>query len=121
MGRKVLIVEDYEDSREFMKFLLESYGYEVTEAVDGLEAIESFKHHFPDLVLMDIAMPVMDGSTATKAIRQLKTGAKIPIIAVTAHGKQFYEKAIEAGCNDVVSKPIDFDSFEPILKQYLGH
>jgi CheY-like chemotaxis protein len=121
MGRKVLLVEDYEDTRLFMKFLLESYGYEVTEAVDGLEAIESFKHHFPDLILMDIAMPQMDGLTATKEIRQLSKGAEIPIIAVTAHGKQFYEKAIEAGCDDVVSKPIDFDSFEPILNQYLGH
>jgi CheY-like chemotaxis protein len=121
MGRKVLIVEDYEDSREFMKFLLESYGYEVTEAVDGLEAIESFKHHFPDLVLMDIAMPVMDGLSATKAIRKLKRGTEIPIVAVTAHDGRFHEKAIEAGCSGVIGKPIDFDSFEPILKQYLGH
>ena len=121
MGRKILLVEDYEDTRLFMKFLLESYGYEVTEAVDGLEAIESFKHHFPDLILMDIAMPVMDGLTATKAIRQFKHGAVIPIIAVTAHGKQFYEKAIEAGCNQLISKPIDFDSLEPVLNQYLGH
>jgi CheY-like chemotaxis protein len=121
MGGKILIVEDYEDSRLFMKFIIESYGYEVSEAADGFEAIESFKHDDPDLILMDIAMPVMDGLTATKAIRKLKDGAEIPIIAVTAHGRQFYQQAIEAGCNDLISKPIDFDSFEPFLHRYLGH
>ena len=115
-----MIVEDYEDSRTFMKFLLESYGREVAEAVDGLEAIESFKRHFPDLILMDIAMPVMDGLSATKAIRQFRRGAEVTIIAVTAHGKEFYEKAIEAGCSGVIGKPIDFDSFEPFLDRYLG-
>jgi CheY-like chemotaxis protein len=119
MPRVVLIVEDYEDTRSFMKFMLESYGYEVTEAADGLEAIESLKHHFPDLILMDISMPVMDGLTATKKIRKFKQADEIPIIAVTAFGNSFYEKAIEAGCNDLISKPIDFDSLEPVLNQYL--
>jgi CheY-like chemotaxis protein len=119
MKRKILIVEDYEDSRLFMKFLVESYGYQVIEAADGLEAIESLKSRFPDLILMDMAMPVMDGITATRAIRKFKQGAEIPIIAVTAHGKQFYEKAIEAGCNDLITKPVDFDSLESILNQYL--
>jgi CheY-like chemotaxis protein len=118
MSRKILIVEDYEDSRTFMKFLVESYGYDVTEAADGLKAIESFKHHFPDLILMDIAMPVMDGLSATRAIRKMKEGAEIPIIAVTAHGRQFYEKAMEAGCTDLISKPVDFASFENVLRQY---
>lgn len=119
MKRKILIVEDYEDSRQFMKVLVESYGYQVIEAADGLEAIESLKSQFPDLILMDMAMPVMDGITATKVIRKDKKGADIPIIAVTAHGKQFYEKAIEAGCNDLITKPVDFDSLESILNQYL--
>jgi CheY-like chemotaxis protein len=121
MPKMILIVEDYDDTRIFMKFLIESYGYRVAEAEDGLEAIESFKYYSPDLVLMDISMPVMDGLTATKAIRKLKGTNNIPIIAVTAHGKQFYERAIEAGCNDLVDKPVDFDSFEPFLNQYLGH
>lgn len=119
MERTILIVEDYEDSRLCMKFLIESYGYQVMEAADGMEAVESLKDHFPDLILMDISMPVMDGLTATKAIRKFTGGKRIPIIAVTAQGKQFYEKAIAAGCNDVIDKPVDFDSLESIINQYL--
>lgn len=121
MSRTILIVEDYEDTRSCMKFLIESYGYEVVEAADGLEAIESFRHNFPDLVLMDISMPKMDGLSATKAIRQFKGTDSIPIIAVTAYGDRFYERAIEAGCNDLINKPVDFDSLEPLLNQYLAH
>jgi CheY-like chemotaxis protein len=63
----------------------------------------------------------IDGLDATRAIRKLKEGAEIPIIAVTAHGKQFHEKAIEAGCNDLIAKPVDFDSLEALLNQYLEH
>lgn len=120
MSRTVLIVEDYEDARMVMKFLLESYGYNVIEAADGIEAIETFKHHFPDLILMDISMPLMDGLTATKAIRKFEgTEHNIPIIAVTAYGQRFYQQAIEAGCTDLINKPVDFDSLEPILDHYL--
>jgi CheY-like chemotaxis protein len=121
MRRTILIVEDYEDTRLCMKILVESYGYKVTEAADGLEAIESIRSQFPDLVLMDISMPLMDGLTATKAIREFDGAAEIPIIAVTAHGKQFYTRAIEAGCNDLIEKPLDFDTLEPFLNQYLGN
>jgi CheY-like chemotaxis protein len=120
MKRKILIVEDYKDTRDFMKFLIESYGFQVVEAADGLEAIESLKSEFPDLILMDIAMPVMDGIDATKEIRKLKQGTTIPIIAVTAFGKRFYEKAIAAGCNDLIEKPVNLDSLETVLKQYLN-
>lgn len=119
MKRKVLIVEDYEDARTFMKFLIEGYGYRVVEAADGLEAVESFKSEFSDLVLMDMAMPAMGGLQATKAIRKLNRGAAIPIIAVTAHGRQFYEKAIAAGCDDLIAKPVDIDSLEALLNKYL--
>ena len=119
MKRKILVAEDYEDAREFMKFLLQGYGYQVVEAADGFEAVECFKTKFPDLVLMDMAMPVMDGIAAAKAIRKLKDGAVIPIIAITAHGKRFYDRAIEAGCNDLIEKPVDFDSLEAVLNQYL--
>jgi len=69
MPKKVLIVEDYDDSRNFMKFLLESYGYQVVEAADGIEAVDRFKQQHPDMILMDISLPVVDGLTATKAIR----------------------------------------------------
>ena len=119
MSRTILIVEDYDDVRHCMKFLIQSYGYKVLEAKDGLEAIESFRHHFPDLVLMDVSLPKVDGLTATKAIRKLDETSKIPIIAVTAHGKEFYERAIKAGCNDLIAKPIDFDNLESFLNHYL--
>jgi CheY-like chemotaxis protein len=122
MSKKVLIVEDYEDTREFMKILLESYGYKVIEAADGIEAIDRVKQHHPDLILMDISLPVVDGLTATRAIREFdEESKKVPIIAVTSFGKNYYKKAIEAGCNDLIDKPVDFDSLEPILRSYLAH
>ncbi|MEO8073338.1 MAG: response regulator [Acidobacteriota bacterium] len=120
MTKKVLIVEDYEDTREFMKFLLESYGYQVIEAADGIEAVDLAKNQAPDLILMDISLPVVDGLTATRTIRECNSKAQMPIIAVTAFGKNFYNKAIEAGCNDLIDKPVDFDVLEPILTHYLA-
>ena len=119
MGRTILIVEDYEDTRQFMKFLLEGYGYEVLEAADGSEAVEALKCNCPDLILMDISMPVMDGIAATKAIRNFKAGAEIPIIAVTAHSRELEQKVLDAGCNELIEKPIDFEAFETVLHQYL--
>ena len=119
MSRTILIAEDYEDSRAFMKFLVESYGYEVVEAADGVEAIEGFNLYYPDLILMDIAMPRMDGLAATKEIRKFEGIEKVPIIAVTAYGKYSYERAIEAGCNDLLNKPVDFDALQPFLSRYL--
>ncbi len=119
MTKKVLIVEDYEDTRSFMKFLLEGYGYKVSEATDGREAVESVKQEFPDLILMDMSMPEMDGLTATKIIREFDGTAKLPIIAVTAHGESYYRKAIEAGCDDLINKPLDFGVLDSILHQYL--
>ena len=119
MSKKVLIVEDYEDTREFMKFLLETYGYQVIEAGDGIEAMDRFRQQHPDLILMDISLPLVDGLTATRAIRALDADSKVPIIAVTAFGKYHYQKAIDAGCNDLIDKPVDFDVLEPILTHYL--
>jgi CheY-like chemotaxis protein len=121
MAKTVLIVEDYEDTREFMKILLESYGYKVIEAADGIEAIDRVKQYHPDLILMDISLPFVDGLTATRTIRDFDVDSQVPIIAVTAFGKTYYSKAIEAGCDDLIDKPIDFDTLEPILKGYLSH
>ncbi len=121
MMKKVLIVEDYEDTREFMKILLESYGYKVIEAADGIEAIDRVKQFHPDLILMDISLPLVDGLTATRAIRTFDVDSSVPIIAITAFGKSYYNKAMEAGCNDLIDKPVDFDTLEPILRSYLAH
>ena len=121
MAKKVLIVEDYDDVREFMKILVQSYGYEAIEANSGIEAVLSVKGEIPNLILMDIALPDIDGIATTRIIREYLRGVPIPIVAVTASGKAIYEEAIEAGCNDVIGKPVDFDSLGPVFDQYLGH
>ena len=119
MSKKVLIVEDYADIRAMMKFFVKHQGYQVIEAGDGYEAIEKVKEHHPDLILMDIAMPVLDGVTATEIIRDFYDTKNVPIIALTAYDELYQQKAIKAGCNEVISKPIEFDKIEPLLKQYL--
>jgi len=120
MSKKVLIVEDYEDTRNFMKFLIESYGYQVIVAADGIEAIHQTKQLCPDLILMDISLPMVDGLTATRTIRESNSAAKLPIIALTAFGKSYYKRAIDAGCNDLIDKPVDFDTLKPVLSHYLA-
>lgn len=120
MAKVILIVEDYEDTREFMKFLLEKHGYQVVEAGDGIEAIERFKKIHPDLILMDISLPIVDGLTATKAIRESNKGEEIPIIAITAFGNLYLERALEAGCNELMNKPLDIESLEMMIDRYLA-
>lgn len=120
MGKTVLVVEDYADTRTMMKFLLQRFGFEVIEAADGQEAVEKVKQNQPDLILMDLSLPVMDGFAATRQIRKFNGFGKVPIIAVTAYGNSYYKKAIEAGCDDLINKPLDFNNLEPILNQYLS-
>ena len=120
MSKIVLIVEDYADTRTMMKFLLQRFGYEVIEAADGNEAVASATQHHPDLILMDISLPNMDGLTATQLIRKVDGCGKVPIIAVTAYGSSYYRQAIEAGCDDLINKPLDFNNLQPILEQYLA-
>lgn len=119
MRSKVLVVEDYDDSREFIKFLLEDYGFDVLEATNGFEAIEAVREQGPDLVLMDISMPLMDGLTAARKIRENKQFSKLPIIALTAQSENVRGRAIEAGCNALLSKPLDFEDLKPVLRHYL--
>jgi CheY-like chemotaxis protein len=118
MQKKVLVVEDNEDSRSFMKLLVESYGFQVVEASDGIEALDRFKKHHPDIVLMDMSLPMVDGLITTKAIRECDTTGKVLIIAITAFGKSYYKQAIEAGCNDLISKPVDIALLESILNNH---
>ena len=121
MGNKVLVVEDYDDSRAFIKFLLETYGFDVLEATNGYEAVEAVREQAPDLVLMDISMPVMDGLTATKEIRaHEENGVKVPIVALTAQSEGVSTSAFEAGIDALLSKPLDFDDLKPVLVRYLS-
>jgi CheY-like chemotaxis protein len=119
MPRKILIVDDYEDARNALKFLLQSNGFEVTEAADGIEAVESVERSLPDLILMDFAMPRMNGIDAARAIRKFEHAARIPILCVTAYGRQIHEETAAAGFDDVITKPIDFDSLPSIIGRYL--
>ena len=118
MAKKVLIVEDYEDTREFMKILLESYGYKVIEAADGIEAIDRVKQYHPDLILMDMSMPKMDGLEATLMIRK-SLGHQPVIIALTANTmKGDREECLLAGMNDYISKPVKMDELIDKLQQW---
>jgi CheY-like chemotaxis protein len=120
MPKTILVVEDFEDSRYLLKFQLEQLGYEVLQAEDGQEAIQMVKYNAPDLILMDIALPIVDGLTATRFIRDhLDQKSEIPIIAFTASGHSIYQDAMTAGCNEVVGKPLEIDALQPIIEQYL--
>jgi CheY-like chemotaxis protein len=120
MSKTILVVEDFKDTRDLMKFLLEDLGYHVLEAEDGWKAVESVRKQTPDLILMDMALPYTNGLSATKIIRQFKETSKIPIIAFTASGEYIQKQAIEAGCDALLMKPLDTDKLESMLKQYLG-
>ena len=120
MKKKVLIVEDLDDIRSMMKILVECYGYQAITADDGYEAIEKVKEYHPDLILMDLMMPVLDGVVAVEIIRKLENINEIPIIALTAYNELYQSKALEAGCNEVLSKPLNFSNLKPLLNQYLS-
>ena len=115
----ILIVEDHDDTRQFMRVLVESFGCRVLEAANGQEAVERVKQDNPDLILMDIGLPVMDGIAATKQIRRLKLKPDIPIIAVTAHMDWFEEKALETGCNKIIPKPVEHGFLKQVIFDYL--
>lgn len=119
MRKTILLVEDYDDSRFMMKFVLEDKGYHVIEAKDGLEAIECVQKEPPDLILMDVSLPKMDGLDATEQIRKLANTEHIPVICVTAHTGDVHKRAIEVGCQEVISKPIDVEKLPAIVAHYL--
>ncbi|HYP50506.1 MAG TPA: response regulator [Pyrinomonadaceae bacterium] len=118
MAHTILLVEDYDDAREFMHFMLEFYGYEVIEATDGREAVECTKNEHPDLILMDISLPEMDGIAATKQIRQLEEGGNVPVVAITAH-TNCLQQALKAGCNEVLFKPVEPEYLKKVIASYL--
>ena len=117
---RILLVEDNEMNRDMLSRRLEKRGYEVILAQDGEEAVERAEADAPDLVLMDIGLPGIDGCEATRRIRIGPAGATLPIIALTAHAMSVDEaRAREAGCDDFDTKPIDLprllDKMESLL------
>lgn len=102
-----------------MRLWIEMYGYQAIEATNGVEAVGCVKNARPDLVLIDVSLPVMDGITATKLIRDLENGKDIPVIAVAGNDMS-QEQALQAGCDKVISKPIDFKNVLQIISYYLS-
>ena len=117
----VLLVEDTEDNRFMMRRLLEMTGYRVVEAMNGEEAVKLARTESPNLILMDLSLPVIDGLAATRLIRKLPEFESTPIIAVSAHDSDdFQSEAIQAGCNNYVTKPIDFNELEQLIAKLLN-
>ena len=111
-GKNILLVEDNEVNRRLAGFLLRSQGYQVREATTAAAAFEMLETDRPDLIVMDIQLPGMDGLEATRTLKQQPTTADIPVIAVTSYAmKGDREKALAAGCAGYVTKPIDKNTF----------
>jgi CheY-like chemotaxis protein len=119
--KKILLVEDNEVNRRLAGFLLRSQGYEVREATSAIEAFEILRTEHPDLIVMDIQLPGMDGLEATRKLKEQPGTADIPVIAVTSYAmKGDREKALAAGCAGYVTKPIDKNIFIEEVAARLG-
>lgn len=117
---KILVVEDNQDNREMVVKALKFNGYQVVEAVDGEEAIEKAKAEDPDLILLDIFLPKMDGYEATRRLKGDTSLRNIPIIALTAHAmKGSMEEALAVGCDGYISKPIDVRELPKQIQHFL--
>ena len=116
----ILLVEDTEDNRQMMRKLLEMSGYQVLEATNGEEAVQVTSKQFPELILMDLSLPIIDGLAATRLIRNLPNGNHLPIIAVSAHDTaDFHADALAAGCDAYITKPIDYTELEEIVERLM--
>lgn len=119
---RILVVDDNLDNQEILVRRLEVLGgFEILVASNGKEALEIASDSHPDLVLMDLRMPVMDGFEATRALRRTDWGKKLPIIAVTAYtSREHREKAMSAGCSDFIPKPIiDYSLIGRKIREFL--
>ncbi len=121
MNGKILVIEDNEQNLYLIRYILENCGHEVFSAMDGKEGIELAATLLPDLILLDIQLPVMDGYDVARALRQNPALADTPIIAVTSYAMPGdKEKAMEAGCTGYIEKPIDPDNFDKQVEEYLS-
>ena len=121
MSNVVLIVDDDPRSMKLTYDLLNVFGFTTLAATNGIQAVEMAKNYKPDLILMDIQLPVMDGLSATRLIKADKTTRDIPIVAATAYAmKEDEEKVIQAGCDGYVTKPIDIQVLLKTVEKYLS-
>ena len=117
---KILYIEDDPNNRALVRRILMAYDFEVEESDNAIDGIERAKTYRPDLILMDISMPGMDGLTATSEIRNIDEIADITVIALTANAMEGdREMTLEAGCNGYISKPINVDTFIDEISAYL--
>jgi CheY-like chemotaxis protein len=118
---KVLLVEDSEESRDGLARHLRRRGYEVLIAVDGRQGLDVARAESPDLILMDMSLPVLDGWEATRELKAAPETRGIPVIALTAHAMAGdREKALEAGCEDYDTKPVEFARLLAKIESLLG-
>ena len=117
-GKLVMVVDDFEDTRGVLRQMLESEGYSVVEAANGQEAIERARGRRPDVILMDLNMPILDGFTATLSICEYEPTRDVPVVAVTAFDTAEFRSAARAvGCTEYLVKPVDFDRLAGLLRQ----
>ena len=120
MKTKILVVEDNEQNLYLVAFILEKNGYEVIAARDGAAGVKLAIQEKPDLIIMDIQLPDIDGLEATRRIRTSEADGKIPVIALTSYAMAGdREKALTAGCTGYIEKPINADTFIAEVEQYL--
>ena len=121
MSKRILVVEDQPDNRQIIRDMLAPTDYEITEAEDGEKALEAIAKERPDLILMDIQLPIIDGYTATRKIKADPALRSIPIIAVTSYALAVEEKkARAAGCDDYVTKPFSPRQLLAKIRQYIA-
>ena len=118
MSKRILVVEDQADNRQIIRDMLAGTDYEITEAENGEEALAAIANQRPDLILMDIQLPIMDGYTATRRIKDDPALRAIPIIAVTSYVED--EKARAAGCDEYVPEPYSPRQLLAKIRQYLS-
>lgn len=115
--RTILIVDDFDDTRLLLRTWLQKKGFRVVEAEDGNRAVAAAENNRPDLIIMDVEMPELDGLAATRRIRQLTDFGAVPIVAVSAYGAdQYRAHALAAGCNEYVSTPFEPDELEQLIR-----
>jgi CheY-like chemotaxis protein len=120
-SRTIMVVEDYDDTRMLLKQGLEMLGYSVLEASNGQEAVDIADRERPDLILMDLDLPILDGIAATQRIRQQEHMESVPIVAVTAYPLSYSRvKAFAKGCNEYMPKPIDMSELARVVYRYLS-
>jgi len=120
VGKIILIVEDEPKNLKLFRDLLQRFGFETVEATDGEQGVELAREKKPDLILMDIMMPKMDGLEATRLLKADATTKRIPIIALTSYAmKGDRERTIEAGCDGYIAKPVDIQELLKAVGQFL--